>query len=127
MCASRSPPRPLWRARRAHGRCLLQDVMRRVRDQAHERPGKATGPASARGKPAGDVQAQVAAHVWARLWIVLRSCACRAAVGLSTPVDKRVDVRAESVSGVCDQWRRQGGHRRQSEVGRLSRGMEDGR
>ena len=38
--------------------------------------------------------------VLARERIVLRSCADHAASGLSTPVDKRVDVRAESVSAV---------------------------
>jgi len=72
--------------------------MQQVRDRAHVRPGKATGPATTRDKWPAPVQAQVAAHVLAGLWIVLRSCACRTADGLSTPVDKRVDVRAESVS-----------------------------
>jgi len=33
MCASRVPPRPLWRARRTSGRSLLQDVMQHVRDR----------------------------------------------------------------------------------------------
>ena len=44
--------------------------------------------------------------------------------GLSTPVDKRVDVRAESVSGVRPAERRRGGGDGR-EVGRLIRGMED--
>jgi hypothetical protein len=35
MCASRSPPRPLWRARRASGRCLLQDGLCRYAAGAH--------------------------------------------------------------------------------------------
>jgi hypothetical protein len=35
MCASRSPPRPLWRDRRASGRCLMQDVLCRCAAGAH--------------------------------------------------------------------------------------------
>ena len=78
----------------------MQDVMQQARDEAHVRPDKATGPRCARDNQPAPPQAQVAAPVLARLWIVLRSCACLAADGLSTPVDKRVEIRAESVSGV---------------------------
>jgi len=78
----------------------MQDVVRQMRDEAHVRPGKAIGRRRARDNWSGRTEPQVAGHVLARRWIVLRSCACHAATGLSTPVDKRVDVRAESVSGV---------------------------
>ena len=94
-----SPPRPRWRARRPWPFCLLQEVMQHVRARAHVRPGKAIGRRRARDNRPPTPQLQVARHVLASRWIVLRSCACHAATGLSTPVDKRVDVRAESVSG----------------------------
>ena len=91
---------------------------------AHVRPGKAIGRRRARDNRPPTPQQQVARHVLAGRWIVLRSCACHATTSLSTPVDKRVDVRAESVSGVRPGETNRG-RRRRSGVVTSGPGMED--
>src|SRR5215213_3434529 len=100
MCASRILLGRSGMLARASGRCLCKTLCGTCATGAHVRPGKATGPASARDNRPAMVRGQLMRDVLARERIVLRSCADHAASGLSTPVDKRVDVRAESVSAV---------------------------
>jgi hypothetical protein len=107
MCASRSPPRPLWRACRASGRCLMQDVMQHVRGKAARATWQGYRARDGPRQLVAGALPQAARHVLARLPFVLRSCACCAATGLSTPVDKRVEF-ARRAFQVCDQRRRQG-------------------
>ena len=89
------------------------------------RPGKATGRLRARDNWCATAPPQVAGHVLAGGRIVLRSSACHTETSLSTPVDKRVDVRAESVSGAIN-GDDKGGAGASRGIVQREPGMEDG-